>query len=109
MSPTTLLIVLLALSALGYYIEEGFKLALLGDVEEFWENRVEPVLDRPQDLIEEVPEHSRIGPRVMVIAPRVDRVDQIQRSDRRTIDRRTGCRREQIDAVAKRTADVRLS
>ncbi|MEJ2012877.1 MAG: hypothetical protein P8X64_11735 [Anaerolineales bacterium] len=31
-------------AALGYYLEAGYKLALLGDVEEFWENRFEPVL-----------------------------------------------------------------
>jgi hypothetical protein len=39
-------------TALGYYIEEGFKLALLGDVEEFWENRVEPVLENYQNTCE---------------------------------------------------------
>jgi predicted phosphodiesterase len=31
-------------AALGYYLETGYKLALLGDVEEFWKNRFEPVL-----------------------------------------------------------------
>jgi len=31
-------------AALGYYLEAGYSLALLGDVEEFWKNRFEPVL-----------------------------------------------------------------
>jgi UDP-2,3-diacylglucosamine pyrophosphatase LpxH len=32
-------------AALGYYLEQGYRLIALGDVEELWENDPEPVLD----------------------------------------------------------------
>lgn len=32
-------------AALGYYFEHGYKLVVLGDVEELWENRVGPILE----------------------------------------------------------------
>ena len=39
-------------AALGYYLEEGFELWLLGDVEELWENGPEDVLERYRNVLE---------------------------------------------------------
>lgn len=33
-------------AALGYYLETGYRLVLLGDVDELWENHPEPVLEK---------------------------------------------------------------
>jgi hypothetical protein len=38
-------------AALGWYLEEGYELWLLGDVEELWENRTEKVLERYGDIL----------------------------------------------------------
>lgn len=38
-------------AALGYYLETGYTLILLGDVDELWENRPEPVVQRYQETI----------------------------------------------------------
>ena len=39
-------------AALGYYLEEGYRLFLLGDVEELWEERAQPVIDHYRAVIE---------------------------------------------------------
>jgi UDP-2,3-diacylglucosamine pyrophosphatase LpxH len=39
-------------TALGYYLEEGYRLLLLGDVEELWEERAQPVIDRYRAVLE---------------------------------------------------------
>lgn len=39
-------------AALGWYLEEGYELWLLGDVEELWENRPPQVLDRYCNVLE---------------------------------------------------------
>src|SRR5262245_38896190 len=38
-------------AALAWYLEENFELWLLGDVEELWENRPEPVLEYYEDVL----------------------------------------------------------
>jgi UDP-2,3-diacylglucosamine pyrophosphatase LpxH len=38
-------------AALGYYYAAGYTLALLGDVEELWENRISPVLKEYKDTL----------------------------------------------------------
>ena len=49
------------LGALSYYLGAGFSLAVLGDVEELWENEAEPVLDRYSAVLEVEKEFSRSG------------------------------------------------
>jgi UDP-2,3-diacylglucosamine pyrophosphatase LpxH len=39
-------------AALGYYFEAGYTLILLGDVDELWENKPEPVLKRYEQTIQ---------------------------------------------------------
>ena len=39
-------------AALGYYLEAGYRLFLLGDVEELWEERAGPVIDHYRAVIE---------------------------------------------------------
>lgn len=39
-------------AALGWYLESGYELWLLGDVEELWENRASDVLARYDDILE---------------------------------------------------------
>jgi hypothetical protein len=39
-------------AALGYYLEAGYRLFLLGDVEELWEERAQPVIDHYRAVIE---------------------------------------------------------
>jgi hypothetical protein len=38
-------------AALGWYLEQGYELWLLGDVEELWENDADDVMDRYQDIL----------------------------------------------------------
>jgi UDP-2,3-diacylglucosamine pyrophosphatase LpxH len=39
-------------AALGYYLEAGYRLFVLGDAEELWEERPEPVIDRYRAVLE---------------------------------------------------------
>jgi len=39
-------------AALGYYLEEGYRLFVLGDAEELWEERADPVIDRYRAVLE---------------------------------------------------------
>jgi hypothetical protein len=38
-------------AALGWYLEQGYELWLLGDVEELWENAIGPVLEQYEDVL----------------------------------------------------------
>jgi hypothetical protein len=38
-------------TALGYYLEEGYRLFVLGDAEELWEEKAEPVIERYRDVL----------------------------------------------------------
>ena len=38
-------------AALGWYLEQGYELWLVGDVEELWENRAVHVMDRYEDIL----------------------------------------------------------
>ena len=49
------------LGALSHYLGAGFSLAVLGDVEELWENEAEPVLDRYSAVLNVEREFSRAG------------------------------------------------
>jgi UDP-2,3-diacylglucosamine pyrophosphatase LpxH len=39
-------------AALGYYFEKGYHLAVLGDVEELWENKPKPVIEKNRETLE---------------------------------------------------------
>jgi hypothetical protein len=39
-------------SALGYYLEAGYRLFVLGDAEELWEEHPKPVIERYRDVLE---------------------------------------------------------
>ena len=39
-------------AALGYYLEDGFRLFVLGDAEELWEERAGPVIERYRAVLE---------------------------------------------------------
>jgi len=49
------------LGALSHYLGTGYSLAVLGDVEELWENEAEPVLDRYSAVLEVEKEFSLAG------------------------------------------------
>ncbi|MEO0403905.1 MAG: metallophosphoesterase, partial [Bacteroidota bacterium] len=48
-------------SALSHYFKEGFSLALLGDVEELWENKISIVLKKYQDVLKTEDDFSKDG------------------------------------------------
>jgi hypothetical protein len=48
-------------AALGHYLESGYRLVLLGDVEELWENKPGPVMREHADTLELEAEFHRAG------------------------------------------------
>src|SRR3954466_976703 len=48
-------------AALGYYLEAGYRLFILGDGEELWEERAGPVIERYRPVLDLEAEFSRRG------------------------------------------------
>ena len=48
-------------AALGYYLEAGYRLLVLGDAEELWEERAQPVMEHYRHVFELEGEFTRRG------------------------------------------------